>query len=98
MRELATIKHPRSYTVVKPKEGDTVDLYIPVGEEPYEHEIRTVTKVHADDDTVTLDDCSNVGTFYCTVITPSRTVLAGWNGTQQGVEALKVSIERSKKK
>lgn len=31
-------------------------------------------------------------------ITPSRTVLAGWNGTVKGLEALAESLERGKVK
>lgn len=48
--------------------GDQVDVYVPVGEPPYEHEVRTVIKVDFPEGLVYLDDDTSVGLGYCTKI------------------------------
>lgn len=50
------------------KAGDQVDVYVPVGEPPYEHEVRTVIKVDFSEGLVYLDDDTSVGLGYCTKI------------------------------
>lgn len=50
------------------KEGDFVDVYIPVGELPYEHEIRQIISINLDEGLAYLDDNSSVGIGYCTKI------------------------------
>lgn len=50
------------------KEGDFVDVYIPVGEPPYEHEIRKVIKIDHYEGLAYLDDETSVGVGYCTLI------------------------------
>lgn len=48
--------------------GDFVDVYIPVGEPPYEHEIRKVVEIDYPEGLAYLDDDTSVGIGYCTLI------------------------------
>lgn len=50
----------------KIKVGDMVDVYIPVGELPYEHETRKVIGIDILEGLAHLDDNSSVGIGYCT--------------------------------
>ena len=48
--------------------GDWVDVYIPVGDPPYEHEVRQVIKLDPYEGLAYLDDKSSVGIGYCTKV------------------------------
>lgn len=51
------------------KAGDTVEVYVPVGEPPYPKEIIKVLRIDKSEGLAYLEDGTSVGIGYCTVVT-----------------------------